>query len=107
MFGDVYTTKYMGNKITDRFGRVKFWLPQNLAIYQNYAASSYRELLMLVSDFMVNSRLKILYVISMKFMECLMRIHRRRKRTLSVYIGDIWSLILFTTCANLLDTKYV
>ena len=46
-----------------------------------------RELLMLVSDFMVNSGLKILYVISMEFMECLIRMYRRRKRTLSVHRG--------------------
>ena len=74
-----------------------------LQVY-SVAIEKERELLVLVSDFMVNSRLKILYVISMEFMECLIRMHRRRKRTLSVHMV-IWSFsAIFTTCANLLDT---
>ena len=42
------------------------------------------ELLILVSDFMVNSRLKIVHGhgISMEFMECLKRIHRKKEQPL-------------------------
>ena len=63
MFGDIYSTKYMG-KITDTFGRMKFRLPQNISgsVKPKLISASSREskikLLMLVSDFMVNSRLK-------------------------------------------------
>ena len=58
---------------TDKFGRMKFWSPQNLSFYAKpYAASreSNVELLIVVSDFMVNSRFKILYGIkySMTFL---------------------------------------
>ena len=62
MFGDIYPTKYMG-KSTDTFRRMKFWLTQILPFYaKTYAVSrdSKIELLMLVSDIIVISRLKIL-----------------------------------------------
>ena len=68
-----YPTKYMG-KTTDTFWRLKFRLPVNLPfLADTYAASrdSYIELLILVSDFMVNIRLKILKGISVESMECL------------------------------------
>ena len=63
-------------KTTDRFGMMKFWPPQNLLFKaKTYAASreSNIELLIIVSDFMVNSWLKIyiLYGISIEFIECL------------------------------------
>ena len=62
MFGDhIYPTKYSYGKTIDRFGRMKFWLSQNLLFYaKTYAASGEckMELLIIVSDFMMNSRLK-------------------------------------------------
>ena len=62
-------------KQLDTFGRMKFWLPLKLSYFlsQTYAASreSKIELLMLVSDFMVNSMLKILKGVFVEFMECL------------------------------------
>ena len=72
MLGDIYPTKYLRNT-TDMFGRMKLRLPQDLSFSAKiYAASreSKIELLMLVSDFMVNSRLKntLWYL---EFMECL------------------------------------
>ena len=63
MFGDIYPMEHTG-KTTDRFGKInfwEFWLPQNLLFKaKSYAASreSKIELLMLISDFMVNSMLK-------------------------------------------------
>ena len=60
MFGDIYPMKSLG-RTTDTFGRSKFRLPVNLLFYvKTYAASreSHIELLILASDFMVNSRLK-------------------------------------------------
>ena len=65
--------KYMGKR-TDRFGRMKFQPPQTLPFQAKANATSREskiELLILVSDFMVNHRLKILNGISMEFMECL------------------------------------
>ena len=55
VFGDIYRMKYMA-KTTDMFGSMKFWFKPKLT----YAAGreSMIELLELVSDFMVNSRLK-------------------------------------------------
>ena len=61
-------------KITDTFGRSKFWLPQNSQFKARTCAAgrvNNIELLMLVLDFVVNSRLKILNSISVEFMECL------------------------------------
>ena len=55
---------------------------------------------MLVSDFTVKSRLKILNDISMEFIECLKRC--KATMTLSVHQGRP---ILIVTGANLLDTK--
>ena len=54
-------------KTTDMFGSMKFWFKPKLT----YAAGreSMIELLVLVSDFMVNSRLKILKGISVEFIE--------------------------------------
>ena len=52
--------KYMGKR-TDRFGRMKFPPPQTLPFQAKTNAASREseiELLILVSDFMVNSRLK-------------------------------------------------
>ena len=68
--------KYMENMT----GRMTFQLPQT------YTASRENkiELVMLVSDFMVNSRLKILNGNSMEFMECLNKM-QKEKRTLSVH----------------------
>ena len=54
------------------------------------ASASYIELLMLISDFMVKSRLKILNGISVESMECLnedAQKKKKEKRTLSVYWG--------------------
>ena len=53
---------------------MKYWLPQNSPFQaKTYAESreSKIELLMLISDFMVNSKLKILKGISVEFIECL------------------------------------
>ena len=72
-------------KATDMFGRMKLRLPQDLSFSAKiYAASreSKIELLILVSDFTVNSRLKILYGISMEFMECLNEDEYKEKRPL-------------------------
>ena len=52
--------KYMGKR-TDRFGRMKFQPPQTLPFQAKTNAASREskiELLILVSDFMVNPRLK-------------------------------------------------
>ena len=60
-------------KTADMLGGVKFRLPQiNLSV-KIYAAGREGkiELLMLVSDFTVKFRLKILNDISMEFIECL------------------------------------
>ena len=60
MYGDIYSMKYMG-KTTDTFLWSKIWLPQTLSLLaKSYAAGrAYNtELLMLVSDIKVNSRLK-------------------------------------------------
>ena len=49
------------NITTDTFGRLKFWLPQNLPFQAKTYAQSREtdiELLMLVSDFIVKSKLK-------------------------------------------------
>ena len=61
--------KYMGKTI-DMFGGTKFRLPQNLPFEaKTYATSreSKIESLILVSDFMMKSRLTILNGISMEF----------------------------------------
>ena len=58
----------------DIFGRSKFRLPQNPPFKaETYAAGRANsiELLMLVLDFVVNSRLKILNGVSVEAMECL------------------------------------
>ena len=60
MFGDIYPMSYMG-KTTDTFGRLKFRLQVNSPFQaKTYAAdrATKTELLMLVSDIMVISRLK-------------------------------------------------
>ena len=64
MYGDIYSMKYMG-KTTDMFYVLwlKIRLPETLSLQaKSYAAgrANNTELLMLVSDFKVNSRLKIL-----------------------------------------------
>ena len=61
-------------KANDTFGRMKFQPPQNLLLQGKTNAASREskiELLMLVSDFMVNSTLKILNGVSVESMECL------------------------------------
>ena len=60
MYNDIYPIKYMG-KTTDMFGRLKFWLPQNPSFQAKTCAAGRAnniDLLMLVLDFVVNSRLK-------------------------------------------------
>ena len=88
---------------------MKFWLSQNLLFKaKTYAASreSNIELLIIVSDFMANSRLKILYGISMEFIECLnTRMHRKKKKK-GHFLYIKGRIVLITTDANLLDTKY-
>ena len=56
-------------KTADTLGRMKFQLPQNLSKLMLQIDKV--KLLMLVSEFMVKSRLKILHEFSMEFMECL------------------------------------
>ena len=66
-------------KATDTFGKLKFWLSVNLLFYaKTYGASreSNIESLILVSDFMVNSTMKI---ICMECMKCHKRMRWRRK----------------------------
>ena len=59
---------------------------------------------MLVSDFMVNSRLKILNGISTKFMECLNEnTQKEEEKGHFLYIGGA---VLIAASANLLDTTY-
>ena len=65
--------KYMG-KATDVFGRSKYQLPQNSPFEAKTCAAGRAnniELLMLVLDFTVNSKLKIHNGISVESMECL------------------------------------
>ena len=61
MCGDIYPIKYMG-KTTDKFGRSKFRLPQTHhfkpKLVLQVEQTTYIELLMLVLDFVMNSRLK-------------------------------------------------
>ena len=57
---------------------------------------------MLVSEFIVNSRLKILNSISMEFMEC--RNKDPKKKGHFLYIEG--RAVLIVTGANFLDTKY-
>ena len=61
MYGDIYPTKYIG-KTTDKFGRLKFQLPQthhfNPKLVLQVEQTINIELLMLVLDFIMNSRLK-------------------------------------------------
>ena len=54
----------------------------------------------LVSDFMVNSGLKILYGISMEFMECLNKdaYKEKEKRTLPVHQGRVVLILPAPTC---------
>ena len=61
------------------------------------------ELLMLVSDFMVNSRLKILNGICMEFMECL---NKDAKKKDTFCTSEVAMAVLIATFAKLLDTKY-
>ena len=59
MLGNIYPTKY--GKINVMFGRLKFWVAQNLRFLANTYAVSRGDnigLLMLVSDSMVNYILK-------------------------------------------------
>ena len=59
MFGDIYPMKYMGNNIL--FGSMKYQLSQNSPFQAKIYAESREskiEILMLVSGFMVNSKLK-------------------------------------------------
>ena len=74
-FGDIYATKYM-EKTTDMFGKMKFQLPQNSPFWAwTYAVSreSWQDKVIdaIVSDFMMNIRLKIHKDISIESMECL------------------------------------
>ena len=64
--------KYMG-RTTNMFGRLKFDYHKTCHLSQNYAAgrASNIKLLMLVLEFKVNYRLKILKGISVECMECL------------------------------------
>ena len=60
MYNDIYPMKHV-QKTTDTFRRSKFQLPQNHSLKaESYTASrvTITELLMLVSNFMVNVRLK-------------------------------------------------
>ena len=64
--------RYVG-KTTDTFGRLKFWLPQNLPFQgKTYGAGRASNIeLMLVLYFKVDYRMKILESISVECMECL------------------------------------
>ena len=60
---------------------------------------------MLVSDFMANSRLKILNGFSMKFMECLNEnTQKEEEKGHFLYIEG--RAVLIAASANLLDTTY-
>ena len=61
-------------KTTDTFRRLNFWLPQN----PRRVTSA--ELLMQVSDFKVNYRLKKLKGIRMESMECLNKDAKKKKK---------------------------
>ena len=63
------------------------------------------ELLILVSDIIVISRLKMFKGISVEFMECFKtRMHRRKRKRTLLYISD--KAVLIVARANLLVTKY-
>ena len=62
--------KFMG-KTTDTLGRSKFQLLQNSRFKPSSGRENNIELLILVLDFMVNYRLKMLNSISVESMECL------------------------------------
>ena len=65
----IFIPQNIWEKQPNTFGRIKFQLPQNLSKLMLQIDKV--KLLMLVSEFMVNSRLKILHEFSMEFMECL------------------------------------
>ena len=95
-------------KTTNTFERLQFWLLQNLTLVKIYAASreSNIELLILVSDFMVNSMLQnTQWVFLLNAWNVLSRIHRRKKekkdRSCTWYVGTITA-----TSVKLLDIAH-
>ena len=104
-YGDIYPMKYM----VTYFRWLKFQLPQNLLLQvKSYAAhrGSYIKLLMLVLDFMVNSRLKttrrhfcgIYGIHGMSSMKMLSKGH-------FLYIRVVMHTLLITS-TKLLEIKY-
>ena len=95
-------------KTTDRFGKMKFQLPQNLSLSQNLCCKQRKKDRVIDASFRLYGEFqveKFSLAFLWNFMKCLNEdIQKEKKNEHFLCLGS--KAVLITTDANFLDTKY-